>query len=89
MFDGFDSFQQQIYFNKDAQGYHKKEICVEEWSEDYYSLKLDEQLHYYFDPYRQYGLEWVKKANFIIGLVHSGELIVLSKVAKDYLGVES
>ena len=37
MFDGFDSFQEQMYFNKDAQGYHKKEICFEEWSEDYYS----------------------------------------------------
>lgn len=89
MFDGFDSFQCEMYFNKNASGYHKKEICIDEWDEEYYSSKLKELLHYYFDPYIEYGLEWVKRINYELGLVHSGELITLSKVAKDFLGIES
>ena len=88
MFDGFDSFQQQMYFNKDAQGYHKKEICFEEWSEEYYSSKLKELLHYYFDPYKEYGLEWCIRTYKEIGLVHSDELIVMSWIAREFLGIK-
>lgn len=88
MFEGYDSFQCEIYFDKDAQGYHKKEICVEDWSEEYYSSKLKELLHYYFDPYKQFGLEWVKRTYREIGLVHSGKLITLSWIAKEFLGIK-
>ena len=74
--------------DKDAQGYHKKEICVEDWSEDYYSSKLKELLDYYFDPYKEYGLEWCIRTSKEIGLVHDGELIVMSWIAREFLGIK-
>lgn len=88
MFDGFDSFQQQIYFDKDAQGYHKKEICVDEWTEDYYSSNLKDLLHYYFDPYKEFGLNWVIRTYKEIGLVHKNEIISLSWNAKEFFKIE-
>ena len=38
MFDGYDSFEIEMYFDRKAEGYHKKEIRYEEWDKEYNRL---------------------------------------------------
>ena len=40
MFDGYDSFEIEMYFDRKAEGYHKKEIRYEEWDKEFYMNKL-------------------------------------------------
>ena len=82
MFDGYDSMEVQMYFNKEADGYHKKEIRYEEWDKDYYLNKLQKLLHYYFDPYKKNAIEHIKKCYQIIGYVHDKEIIILQNSRK-------
>ena len=70
MFDGYDSTQNEIYFDKYAKGYHVREIRFEDWTEEYYTDKLRELLHYYFDPYtlarflsRETGSPYIRPEN--------------------------
>lgn len=83
--DMFEGFEIQMYFDKNAQGYHKKEICFEKWSEEYYKFKLNEILHYYLDPYKNDALNYIKKCYEDIGTLHDGEIVALSYQAKDFL----
>lgn len=85
MFSGYDSIEQVIYFNKDAQGYHKKEICCEQYTEEEYSQRLKELLHYYFDPYKKDALNFIKRCSEEIGLVHENEMTMIKIKTKEYL----
>ena len=87
MFDGYDSIEQFIYFDRNAQGYHREEICFESWDEDCFANKLKELLHYYFDPYKENALNHIKRCYQEVGLVHKNERILLSVKAKEYLGI--
>ena len=85
MFDGYDSIEIKMNFNPMAQGYHKHEICVDTWTEDFYVAKLKEVLHYYFDPYKKDALNYIKRASKEAGLVNDGEIILLSIKARQFL----
>ena len=85
MFDGYDSTQNEIYFDKTAKGYHMSEICFEDWTEDYYTDKLRNLLHYYFDPYKNNALAHIKRAGEEMGYVHKDELILVTEKAKKYI----
>ena len=87
MFDGYDSMEIQMYFNRNADGYHKKEICFEEWDKEFYSKKLEELLHYYFDPYKKNAIEHIKKSYQNIGYVHENEIIMIQTKTREYLGL--
>ena len=85
MFDGYDSIQNEIYFDKNAQGYHMREIRFEDWTEEYYTDKLSELLHYYFDPYKENALAHIKRAGEEMGYVHKNELVLVNEKAKEYI----
>ena len=85
MFDGYDSTENEIYFNKDSEGYHKREIRFDVWSEEYYATRLMELLHYYFDPYKQDALNHIRKCYKEIGFVHQNERMLIKGEAKKYL----
>ena len=87
MFDGYDSMEQIIYFNRNAEGYHKKEICFEVWEEDYYVSKLRELLHYYFDPYKKDALNHIRRCCQEIGVVHENDIMSIKVKTKEYLGI--
>ena len=87
MFDGYDSMEIQMYFNRDAKGYHKKEICFETWEREYYISKLRQLLHYYFDPYKKDALNHIKKSYKEIGFVHENEIIMVKTKTREYLGL--
>ena len=87
MFDGYDSMEIQMYFNKNAEGHHKKEIRYEEWDEEFYSNELKKLLHYYFDPYKKDAIEHIKKCYQIIGYVHENEIIMVQTKTREYLGI--
>lgn len=87
MFDGYDSMEIQMYFDRKAEGYHKKEICYEVWNQEYYSAKLKELLHYYFDPYKKDALYHIKKCYQEIGYVHDNEIIMVQTKTRKYLGI--
>lgn len=87
MFDGFDSMEIQMYFDKNAQGYHKKEICFEIWAEEWYANKLMELLHYYFDPYKKDALNHIRRSYKEIGFVHANEIIMVQTKTREYLGI--
>jgi hypothetical protein len=87
MFDGYDSCEQLIYFDKNAEAIQKREICYKTWDQEYYAKKLRELLHYYFDPYKKDALDHIRKCYQIIGYVHEGEIIMLKKNTRNYLGI--
>ena len=87
MFDGYDSMEEIIYFDRKAQGYHRKEICFDVWSEDYYAARLKELLHYYFDPYKEDAINHIIRCYQEIGFVHENHRIVISVKVKRYLGI--
>ena len=87
MFDGYDSMEIQMYFDPDAKGYHKKEICFKSWDREYYEKKLKELLHYYFDPYKEDALNHIRRSYKKIGLVNPGEIILVQSKTKAYLGL--
>ena len=87
MFDGYDSMEIQMYFNKNAEGYHKKEIRYEEWDEEFYSNELKKLLHYYFDPYKKDAIEHIKKCYQNIGYVHENEIIMVQTKTREYLEI--
>jgi len=87
MFDGYDSMEEIIYFNRTANGHHKKEICFESWDENYYVAKLKKLLHYYFDPYKQDALTHIKRCCKEVGYVHENDIMVIKKKAREYLGI--
>lgn len=87
MFDGYDSMEIQMYFNKNADGYQKKEICYEEYNIEEYRNKLLSVLHYYFDPYKKDALTHIRKSYKEIGLVNNNEIIMVKTKARDYLGI--
>ena len=88
MFDGYDSTQNEIYFDKSAKGYHLREICFEDWTEEYYTNKLRELLHYYFDPYKKDAFAHIKRACQEIGYIHKDELVLVNIKAREYIGIE-
>ncbi len=88
MFDGYDSMEIQMYFNRQGEGNYKKEICYEAWDKEYYSAKLKELLHYYFDPYKNNALEHIKKCYQNLGYVHNNERIMISLKTRKYLGLD-
>ena len=53
MFDGYDSCENDIVFNKYKKGIFRREIRYKEWTEEYYTKKLKKLLRYYFDPLRK------------------------------------
>ena len=53
MFDGYDSCENDIEFNKYKKGIFRREIRYEEWTEEYYTKKLKKLLRYYFDPFKK------------------------------------
>ena len=77
MFDGYDSMEIQMYFNKNADGYHKKEIRFEEWDKEFY----------YFDPYKEDAIEHIKRCYQNIGYVHVNEIIMVQTKTRKYLGI--
>ena len=87
MFDGYDSVECEMYFDPDASGYHNREICYEAWDKEYYASKLRELLHYYFDPYKKDGLDHVRRCYQEIGYVHKNDIILVSAIARSYLGI--
>ena len=87
MYDGYDSMEIQMYFDRNAQGYQKKEICFETWSEEYYSNKLRELLHYYFDPYKKDALNHIRRCYQEIGFVHKNEIIMVAAKTREFLGI--
>ena len=87
MFDGYDSTQNEIYFDKYAKGYHVREIRFEDWTEEFYTDKLRKLLHYYFDPYKKDAFAHIKRACEKIGYIHKDELVLLNTKAREYLGI--
>ena len=87
MFDGYDSMEIQMYFNKNADGYHKKEIRFEEWDKEFYSNELKKLLHYYFDPYKEDAIEHIKRCYQNIGYVHDNEIIMVQTKTRKYLEI--
>ena len=87
MFDGYDSMEIQMYFDKCEKGYHKKELRFEEWTGSYYAGKLRELLHYYFDPYRENALKHIKNCYQKIGYVHHNEIIMVQQKTRDFLNM--
>lgn len=87
MFDGYDSSEVHFCFDENARGLQGSQICFEEWTEMYYSSKLEELLHCYFDPFRENALEHIKNCYQIIGLVNKDDIVMLTKKARDFLNV--
>ena len=87
MFDGYDSMEIQMYFNKNADGYHKKEIRFEEWDKEFYSNELKKLLHYYFDPYKEDAIEHIKRCYQNIGYVQDNEIIMVQTKKRKYLEI--
>ena len=87
MFDGYDSFEIEMYFNRKAEGYHKKEIRYEEWDKEFYMKKLKKLLHYYFDPYKKDAIKHIKRCYQKIGYVHDNEIIMVKTKTRKYLGL--
>lgn len=87
MFDGYDSIENEIYFDRCAEGYHKREICFECWDEGYYISKLTELLHYYFDPFKKDALNHIRRCYKEIGFVHENEIIMVKTKTREYLGI--
>ena len=82
MYDGYDGMENIIYFDPNAWGINKRAIWYEKWTEKYYTAKLKELLHYYFDPYKQDALGHIKRCYFEIGLVHKDEIIEVSGLSR-------
>jgi hypothetical protein len=87
MFDGYDSFEIEMYFDRKAEGYHKKEIRYEEWDKEFYMNKLNELLCYYFDPYKKDALNHIKKCHQVIGFLHENDIVPVKTKARKYLGL--
>ena len=87
MFDGYDSFEIEMYFDRKAEGYHKKEIRYEEWDKEFYSNELKKLLHYYFDPYKEDAIEHIKRCYQNIGYVHDNEIIMVQTKTRKYLEI--
>ena len=62
-----------------------REIRFEDWTEEYYTDKLSELLHYYFDPYKENALAHIKRAGEEMGYVHKNELVLVNEKAKEYI----
>ena len=88
MFDGYDSGQNDIFFDENAEGIFKSEIRFEDWTEEYYTNKLRELLHYYFDPYKKDAFGHIKRACQEIGYIHKDELVLVNTKAREYIGIE-
>ena len=88
MFDGYDSGENDIHFNKNAKGICKSEIRYEEWTEEYYADKLKELLHYYFDPFKKDAFSHIKKACKKIGYIHKNDIMIVSAKAREYIGIQ-
>ena len=86
MFDGYDSWEVQMYFNRRAEGYHKREISLD-WDKEYYANKLKELLSYYFDPFKKDALNHIRRCYKEIGFLHENEIIIVSAKAKEFLGL--
>lgn len=87
MFDASDSSEIQFCFDENARGLQGSQICFEEWTEMYYRSKLEKLLHCYFDPFRENALEHIKNGYQIKGLVNKGDIVMLTKNARDFLNV--
>ncbi|MBR2971040.1 MAG: hypothetical protein IKC48_04525 [Clostridia bacterium] len=87
MFDGYDSFEVQMVFDRSAESYAQVGIRCEMWDEEKYAKKLEELLHYYFDPYKKDAINHIIRSFKEIGFVHKDEIIVLKIKAKQYLGL--
>lgn len=87
MFDGYDSWEIQMYFDKKAQGYKKKELRFEELDREYYAAKLKEMLHYYFDPYKKDALNHIRRSYKEIGYVNENHIIMVKTKTREYLGI--
>lgn len=87
MFDGYDSMEIQMYFDKKAAGYRKKEIRYDVWEAEQYAIALDKLLHEYFDPYKKDALGHIRRCYQIIGFVHEGEIIMVQTKTRAYLGL--
>ena len=88
MFDGYDSCENDIEFNKYKKGIFRREIRYEEWTEEYYTKKLKKLLRYYFDPFKKNALAHIRKSSQKPGYVNKGDLVLLSISAKEYLGIK-
>lgn len=88
MFDGFDSGGNYIIFNKTAEGFNQCEILFESWTEECFTDKLRELLHYYFDPYKEDAFNHIKKAYKELGYVNKDDIVLVSKKAREYIGFE-
>ena len=88
MFDGYDSGQNDIFFDENAEGISKSEIRFEDWTEEYYTNKLRELLHYYFDPYKKDAFAHIKRACQEIGYIHKDEVVLVNAKAREYIGIE-
>ena len=87
MFDGYDSMEIEMYFDQNAEGYHKREICFEIWEKEYYVTKLKEILHYYFDPYKKDALNHIRRSCKEIGYINKDDIIVVKTKTRKYLGI--
>ena len=87
MFDGYDSMEIQMYFDRKAEGYHKKEIRYEEWDKEFYSNELKKLLHYSFDPYKEDAIEHIKRCYQNIGYVQDNEIIMVQTKKRKYLEI--
>ena len=87
MFEGFDSWEIQMYFDRNASGYKKKEILYNDWDKEYYANKLKEILHYYFDPYKKDALNHIRRSYKEVGYIHKNEIIMVKIKAREYLGI--
>ncbi len=77
----------EMYFDQNAEGYHKREICFEIWEKEYYVSKLKELLHYYFDPYKKDALNHIRRSYKEIGYVNKNDIIVVKTKTRKYLGI--
>ena len=87
MFDGYDSMEIQMYFDKNAEGYLKKQIRCDMWNKEDYANKLKELLHFYFDPYKKDALNHIRRSYQEIGYVHKNEIVMVKTNTRKYLGI--
>ena len=86
MFEGYDSSEISIDFDKTASRPRRREIPYKDLAEDYYRDKLREILRDNFDPYRKDALQHIRKAHEISGYLRYRDIIPLSIKAQIYFG---
>ncbi len=88
MFDGYDSGENFIEFDKNRGGVFSRQIYYEDWTEDYYTDRLKELLHIYFDPYKEDAFGHLRRAGTEKGYIYNFDIVGIKIKTREFLGIE-